>query len=267
VKKQNINCQYFITYIIIQNTEVSGFLNFKGGGLKKMYCPKCGAENQENAEFCQKCGNQLNATANQPVQGSNGKPTSRLTMLLIGVIVLIIAIFGAFIIFGTDVFAEEAISEEGATNIVNSTINSTITNYPEEAKNFQIGKAKKVKQSGKTVWQVPVKYIGTIPAIAGVWNGNPVFIPAKGTLGANNQISAIVTLPNGSTITITTTKNGAGPIVITSGKTTIIIPRSVQPTTTTPTTTTQNQESGGWYDDTGQYHTEGSLEEYINEFD
>ncbi len=36
-----------------------------------MYCPKCGAANQDNATFCSSCGNPLTAAAASPVPPSN----------------------------------------------------------------------------------------------------------------------------------------------------------------------------------------------------
>ena len=113
----------------------------------------------------------------------------------IAAIVLIGTLFLAYIIVGTDVFAQDTISEAGATNIVNNFINNTTSIYPTEAKNFQVGTPKKVKQNGIMVWLVPVTYIGTNKAISSKFNGNLV-IPTQGTKDAKGQLNIIVKLPD-----------------------------------------------------------------------
>lgn len=219
-----------------------------------MFCPKCGTKNQENAQFCESCGYNLDSTVQKPVQKnyprnssgsrSNSKnPVSGTVILLVGVIILLVSVFGAYIVFGTDVFAAEAISEEGAVNIVNNIVNNTTNNYPGEAKNFVVSKPKKVKQNGKPVWQVPVKYIGTNPKIASVFNGNSVFIPTRGTKDANDQIRVTLTLPNGSTIDISSNTKGVGTIVIVTPGVLPQAPAATETTTEEATTQTATQDT------------------------
>ncbi|AUB54722.1 MULTISPECIES: zinc-ribbon domain-containing protein [Methanobacterium] len=214
-----------------------------------MFCPKCGTQNQKNAQFCESCGYRMDSGVEKPVkrpyaQNSSGhssndkNPVSGTVFILIGVIILLVSVFGAYIIFGTDVFAQEAISEEGAVNIVNNIVNNTTNNYPGEAKNFVVSKPTKVKQNGKTVWQVPVKYIGTNPNIASVFNGKSVFIPTRGTKDANGQIQVTLTLPNGATIDISSNTQGVGTIVIVTPG---VLPEAPPTTETTTATETATQ--------------------------
>ena len=232
-----------------------------------MFCPKCGTNNQENAQFCESCGYKLNSTVEKPVQNyaqnsssntSNTKNSvSGIVILLVGVIILLVSVFGAYIVFGTDVFAEDAISEEGAVNIVNNIVNNTTNNYPGEAKNFVVSKPTKVKQNGKTVWQVPVKYTGTNQKIASVFNGNSIFIPTRGTTDANGKIQITLTLPNGSTINITSNTKGVGTIVIVTPGVLPEAPPATETTTVTETTTqtptkdTQTTSSSSAHKETG----------------
>ncbi len=240
-----------------------------------MFCPKCGTKNQDNAQFCENCGYRLDSTVKNPVQrpsaqnspgrASNTKnPVSGTVLLLIGVIILLVSVFGAYIIFGTDVFAEDAISEEGAVNIVNNIVNNTTNNYPGEAKNFVVSKPTKVKQNGKTVWQVPVKYTGTNQKIASVFNGNSIFIPTRGTTDANGKIQITLTLPNGSTIDITSNTKGVGTIVIVTSGVLPEAPPATETTTVTetttqsPTTDTQTTSSSSAHKETGiDYDVDG----------
>lgn len=240
-----------------------------------MFCPKCGTKNQDNAQFCENCGYRLDSTIENPVQRSSAQnsprtasntknPVSGTVLLLIGVIILLVSVFGAYIVFGTDVFAEDAISEEGAVNIVNNIVNNTTNIYPGEAKNFVVSKPTKVQQNGKTVWQVPVKYTGTNQKIASVFNGNSIFIPTRGTTDANGKIQITLTLPNGSTIDITSNTKGVGTIVIvTSG----VLPEAppatetttiTETTTQTPTKDTQTTSSSSAHKETGiDYDVDG----------
>ncbi len=39
-----------------------------------MFCPKCGAQNDDNATFCASCGNSLKADTSQPPMGSPASP-------------------------------------------------------------------------------------------------------------------------------------------------------------------------------------------------
>ena len=193
----------------------------------------------------------------------------------IAAIVLIGTLFLAYIIVGTDVFAQDTISEAGATNIVNNFINNTTSIYPTEAKNFQVGTPKKVKQNGIMVWLVPVTYIGTNKAISSKFNGNLV-IPTQGTKDAKGQLNIIVKLPDNSTVSITTTKDGHMVVI---AITTPILPTSTtnqqtnQQSTSKQSTSNQNtnnkqntnQQNGNgyvspdpWIDQNGNYHAHGS---------
>jgi|ERR1022692_3424071 hypothetical protein len=40
----------------------------------RLFCPKCGAQNDDNATFCASCGNNLKADTPQPPMGSPGSP-------------------------------------------------------------------------------------------------------------------------------------------------------------------------------------------------
>lgn len=48
--------------------------------MLKLFCPKCGYENDSDAVYCEKCGNSLNSNSG-----------SRTTIILIGVVVLLLA--------------------------------------------------------------------------------------------------------------------------------------------------------------------------------
>jgi hypothetical protein len=144
--------------------------------------------------------------------------------MLIGVIVLLVAIFSAYIIVGTDVFAQNTISEQGATNIVNSTINNTTNMYPAEANNFQVSKPKRVKQNGIMVWIVPVKYIGLNEAIKSKFNGN-IEIPTKGILDAKGNIKATGKMADNAPFDFTTDKKGLNAAV--APGTTIVPPPTI----------------------------------------
>lgn len=64
------------------------------------YCPKCGAENDDDAEFCNECGNNLLNNSNK----SNSSISISKRTLLIGIIaIIIIAIIGIFALTGGNV--------------------------------------------------------------------------------------------------------------------------------------------------------------------
>ncbi len=113
--------------------------------------------------------------------------------ILIAVIILVVVGFGAFIVFGTDVFAQDAISEDTAKNIVNATATASIN--VSAGDQVTVGKPKKYKQNGKSIWKVPVTYRGNNPTLAGKFNGF-VTVPAKTT---NGQFD--ITLGDGTHIT------------------------------------------------------------------
>ncbi len=45
-----------------------------------MFCPKCGAKNEDNAAFCVSCGNTLSKTAQAPAQPSGPSPAQPLNV-------------------------------------------------------------------------------------------------------------------------------------------------------------------------------------------
>ena len=47
-----------------------------------MFCPKCGTKNRENAEFCEKCGNNLNA-ASKITKKNAGSPVKFLIVICV----------------------------------------------------------------------------------------------------------------------------------------------------------------------------------------
>ncbi len=114
-------------------------------------------------------------------------------LILISAIILVVVGFGAFIVFGTDVFAQDAISEDTAKNIVNATATASIN--VSAGDQVTVGKPKKYKQNGKSIWKVPVTYRGNNPTLAGKFNGD-VTVPAKTT---NGQFD--ITLGDGTHIT------------------------------------------------------------------
>ncbi|MDO5834945.1 MAG: zinc-ribbon domain-containing protein [Methanobacterium sp.] len=57
-----------------------------------MFCPSCGTENLENAQFCQNCGKILNNTENQPFNYYDAKKPS----ILIVILGYILSILGGF---------------------------------------------------------------------------------------------------------------------------------------------------------------------------
>jgi len=76
-----------------------------------MFCPKCGTENEEGAQFCKNCGTKIDSAARSaPTQQSSKEPvdekkpeknrTKGLIISLIGMLILIFGILshGGFII-------------------------------------------------------------------------------------------------------------------------------------------------------------------------
>ena len=61
-----------------------------------MYCSKCGAENDEQAVFCVKCGQRLNAGSEakrNPEKKSSGKIYMVLTALVLVATLVIVSVF------------------------------------------------------------------------------------------------------------------------------------------------------------------------------
>ena len=61
------------------------------------YCPKCGAESEDDSEFCTECGNNL---MNNSSKSNNSISISKKTLLIGGVAIIIIAIIGIFVLTG-----------------------------------------------------------------------------------------------------------------------------------------------------------------------
>jgi len=227
-----------------------------------MFCPKCGIENVDNAQFCENCGYKLNSTDTQvtpPSQqasypdekkqysgmvivgyitailislvgiiigaylytrdNTEAKKNGR-NIIIIGLIVMIIGIgVSGYLILGTDVYATDDISEEGATNIVNMYIDNVKKQFPNEANNFQVGKPQKVKVNGRDQWKVPVIYRGNnakIIAVIPTQNGY-IMVPVRGTRNADGTITISIRLPNGQTLEVITGRNGLGNIKFPGG--------------------------------------------------
>ncbi|MEN6554425.1 MAG: PsbP-related protein [Methanobacterium sp.] len=53
-----------------------------------MYCPKCGTNNQENAQFCENCGSKLTEPKpNEPTVKK--KPSNRNILIIVGIVIII----------------------------------------------------------------------------------------------------------------------------------------------------------------------------------
>ncbi|MFA5867881.1 MAG: zinc-ribbon domain-containing protein [Actinomycetota bacterium] len=79
-----------------------------------MFCPKCGVQNEEDAKFCQKCGQQLT------VQGSQSKMNTK------AITALILSMFGRFLQIPPLCFTFlylSAVSTAGGNNAAESVIN------------------------------------------------------------------------------------------------------------------------------------------------
>ncbi len=50
---------------------------------QKMYCPKCGTENTENADFCENCGSSLSETQNQNSSADESGVDSKPSMVVV----------------------------------------------------------------------------------------------------------------------------------------------------------------------------------------
>lgn len=62
-----------------------------------MFCPDCGTENDENADFCKNCGKELKNIDNQPLAGSESEVNKEPSMVIV-VLGYIFAISG--LLFG-----------------------------------------------------------------------------------------------------------------------------------------------------------------------
>lgn len=68
--------------------------------LMVKYCTKCGAENEEDSEFCTECGNSFVSNSNK----SNVSISfSKKTLLIGGIAIIIIAIIGIFALTGGNI--------------------------------------------------------------------------------------------------------------------------------------------------------------------
>jgi len=67
-----------------------------------MYCPKCGTENADDAEYCSKCGNRLKTETNGSSQYGNNDDTYKKIGTLIGLGIWIILFIACLITFIND---------------------------------------------------------------------------------------------------------------------------------------------------------------------
>lgn len=130
------------------------------------------------------------------------------------IICLIVSVFLVFIIFATDVFAQDDISELGATNIVNVYIDNTLEEYPGEAQNIRVDPPVRVKENGMFVWKVKITYTGNNTALATIFSsgGGYFTIPVRATKNADGTYSFKIRLPNGQIIEVLASANGEGKV-------------------------------------------------------
>ncbi|MDI6644543.1 MAG: hypothetical protein QME14_05730 [Methanobacteriaceae archaeon] len=130
------------------------------------------------------------------------KDRSILPIVIIVIVILVGAIFGSYILFGTDVFANEITAEE-AQVIINNVVNEGITDPAEKA---TVGTPEKVTLNGVTSWRVPVTYTGKNKERLRKLNGS-VTLPTKPPKEGNNNVISII-LADGTTIEVVTTPDG-----------------------------------------------------------
>lgn len=90
-----------------------------------MFCSKCGAENEEGASFCKKCGNNLQEKINTPIKNENDKSIRRskgkkMWLLLVVIIVLLILGGVGTILWQADILTEE--NDEDITRGYNASV-------------------------------------------------------------------------------------------------------------------------------------------------
>lgn len=84
-----------------------------------MFCPNCGAEFPENAEFCMNCGSRkpssISTSAHAAIpQKSTNAPANRRKLRVIGIVALIFAATTVFLaLFGNGTSAEIATVQNG----------------------------------------------------------------------------------------------------------------------------------------------------------
>lgn len=105
------------------------------------YCPKCGAENEDDGEFCTSCGNDLKTKS----QKSNGSISINKKTLLIGVvIVIIIAVIGIFALTGGNIsnvqyIGANTISVDSMSNLGSEQLSPTeYSNYSGVVKGYKV---------------------------------------------------------------------------------------------------------------------------------
>lgn len=71
----------------------------RGDKLVK-YCPKCGAKNDDDSEFCTECGNDMVGKSDK---SNNSISINKKTLIIAAVVIIIIAIIGIFALTGGNV--------------------------------------------------------------------------------------------------------------------------------------------------------------------
>ena len=90
-----------------------------------MFCPKCGTENDENAEFCKSCGSTFKSAPK--IQKNENKKSSNNTLLIAiaAIICICVIVGGFFFVFGNNSSDNVATSTDNIENDDSSTSVST----------------------------------------------------------------------------------------------------------------------------------------------
>lgn len=141
------------------------------------YCSKCGAKNDDDAEFCAECGNNLISSVNN----SDTISINKRTLIIGAVIVIIIAIIGIFVLTGGNIenvqyIGSNTISIDSVSSLGSEQVNPTqYSNYSGTIKRYAVVyKAKSNLENVSIIIEAYDKDGNHIDAMANVMGLNPL---------------------------------------------------------------------------------------------
>lgn len=92
-----------------------------------MFCPKCGTENDDNAQFCKGCGETLQKTHTPTNSSSQAKGSKNMLIICAAIILCVLIVAGAFVLMNN------SSSDSNNSNVVKENTDSSVDTNDESS--------------------------------------------------------------------------------------------------------------------------------------